>query len=376
MARRMRVADDAAVLALADGSVWHGRAVGAAGTAVGELVFNTAMSGYEEVLTDPSYNGQIVTFTHPHLGNTGINGEDAESANARAAGVVAREIAQTPSSWRSRQSLPDWLRESGVVGIDGVDTRALTRRLRDGGAQAACIIAGADAIPAAACKVARGHPGLVGADLACLVSTARPHRLRAADGAGDKRPRRLVLVYDYGVKRSILQQLRACGCDLQVVPADWPLARAMECAPQGVVLSNGPGDPAACDYAIATAREILRLKVPVLGICLGHQILGLACGARMEKMKFGHHGANHPVRCLQSGQVFITSQNHGFAIADDELPDDLQITHRSLFDDSIQGLAHRRLPMWGLQGHPEAGPGPWDARSLIADFVDRLAEAA
>lgn len=374
-----------AVLALADGSVFHGESVGVPGRTEGEVVFNTAMSGYQEILTDPSYHSQIITFTTPHIGNVGVNPGDRESVRIHAAGLVVRELSERPSSWRSRAGLGDWLAEQGKVGIAGVDTRALTAVLRSKGALNGAIVAADEPTVApdvsAALELARGFRGIEGADLASLVSTPTPYAWQegrwelsvdAASTPGSDRWH--VVVYDFGVKHNILRMLADRGCRVTVVPSAMPLESVTALGPNGVFLSNGPGDPAACGQAIATTRAALAAQIPVFGVCLGHQILALACGADTEKMKFGHHGANHPVQELATGRVFISSQNHGFAVADKALPAGLTITHRSLFDGSIQGLRCTDAPAFGFQGHPEASPGPHDLGALFDRFVALMAE--
>ncbi|MCZ7563903.1 MAG: glutamine-hydrolyzing carbamoyl-phosphate synthase small subunit [Burkholderiales bacterium] len=363
-----------AVLALADGTVFRGGSVGAPGVAVGEVVFNTAMTGYQEILTDPSYCGQIVTLTYPHIGNTGVNAEDEEAARPFAAGLVVRDVPPRASSWRAERSLAEFLEAHGVVSIAGIDTRRLTRTLREQGAQNGCILAGGDAEEAVA--RARAHPSMTGRDLARVVTTRAPYewraggwRLGAAPGALPE-PRFHVAAYDYGVKRNILRMLADRGCRVTVFPAQTSAREVLACRPDGVFLSNGPGDPEPCDYAIRAIREILdATRIPVFGICLGHQLMGLASGARTVKMKFGHHGANHPVKDLDTGQVAITSQNHGFAVDPDSLPPTLRPTHVSLFDGSLQGFAHIDRPAFCFQGHPEASPGPRDIGYLFDRFV-------
>jgi carbamoyl-phosphate synthase small subunit len=367
-----------ALLALADGAVFHGKGIGATGGTVGEVVFNTSMSGYQEILTDPSYCRQIVTLTYPHIGNTGINGEDIEAAHVHAAGLVIRDLPILPSNFRMTQRLDDWLRGEGVVAIAGIDTRRLTRVLREKGAQAGCIVtasAGERLDADAAIAQARGFPGLAGMDLAKVVSvreaygwTENEWRLGAGYGQ-QSAPRRHVVAYDFGVKRNILRMLASRGCRLTVVPAQTPAKDVLALQPDGVFLSNGPGDPEPCDYAIAAIREILAARVPTFGICLGHQLLALASGARTLKMKFGHHGANHPVKDLDTGQVLITSQNHGFAVDPASMPETLRITHASLFDGSNQGIARTDVPAFSFQGHPEASPGPHDVAYLFDRFV-------
>jgi carbamoyl-phosphate synthase small subunit len=373
-----------ALLALADGTVFHGASIGAAGLSAGEVVFNTAITGYQEILTDPSYSRQIVTLTYPHIGNTGINDEDIESARVHAAGLVVRDAPARLSNWRSRRSLSDYLRDEGIVAIAGIDTRQLTRILRDRGAQSACLMAGSrpgeqmDAEPALA--AARGFPGLAGMDLAKVVSTAHAYDWNETSwqlgvGYGARATERFrVIAYDFGVKRNILRLLADRGCAIRVVPAQTPASEVMALKPDGVFLSNGPGDPEPCDYAISAARTLIDAGLPVFGICLGHQIMGLASGARTIKMKFGHHGANHPVKDLDRGTVMITSQNHGFAVDPDSLPANLRITHVSLFDGSIQGLARTDRPAFCFQGHPEASPGPHDIGPLFDQFTALMAQ--
>ena len=369
-----------AVLVLADGTVFRGRSVGAHGLAAGEVVFNTAMTGYQEILTDPSYCRQIVTLTYPHIGNTGTNPEDDESARVYAAGLVVRDVPGEPSSWRATQHLPAYLAERGVVAIADLDTRRLTRILRERGAQNGCIMAGG-IDPERALAAARAFPGLAGMDLAKEVTTAAAYEWREgpwALGAGFARPaapRFHVVAYDYGIKRNILRLLAASGARITVVPAQTPAREVLRMKPEGVFLSNGPGDPEPCEYAIEAIGEILDgTRLPVFGICLGHQLMGLASGAKTRKMKFGHHGANHPVKDLESGQVVITSQNHGFAVDPATLPETLRATHVSLFDGSLQGLARTDRPAFCFQGHPEASPGPHDIRYLFERFA-RLMEA-
>ena len=368
-----------AILALEDGTVFHGVAIGASGWRVGEVVFNTAMTGYQEILTDPSYARQIVTLTYPHIGNTGVNPEDVESAQIQAAGLVVRNVPALASNWRMSEPLTDYLVRHDVVAIAEIDTRRLTRILRDRGAQRGCLWAGPEIDEQSAVAKARDFPGLEGMDLAREVTCRNPyvweqgdwHPAKGYGRAGDTRLR--VVVYDYGVKFNILRLLVERGCEVTVVPATTPAAEVLDRRPDGVMLSNGPGDPEPCDYAITAIREILAAGVPVFGICLGHQLLALACGARTVKMKFGHHGANHPVQDLETGQVLITSQNHGFAVDEATLPACLKATHRSLFDGSLQGIAHRDKPAFGFQGHPEASPGPHDVEALFDRFIDLMA---
>jgi carbamoyl-phosphate synthase small subunit len=363
-----------ALLALADGTVLRGESIGAPGVAVGEVVFNTAMTGYQEILTDPSYCRQIVTLTYPHIGNTGINPDDVESGRIHAAGLVIRELSLGPSSWRSRQTLPDYLRAQRVVGIAGVDTRRLTRILRDKGAQNGCLMAG-EIDAAAAIAQAREFPGLAGMDLAKVVTCTQGHEWdetewRLDQGYGRRAARRRhVVALDFGVKRNILRKLSTRDCAVTVMPAQTQAADVLDAKPDGIFLSNGPGDPEPCDYAIDCIRELLDTGIPVFGICLGHQLMGLAAGARTRKMKFGHHGANHPVQDLDSKRVLITSQNHGFEVAADTLPENVRVTHVSLFDGSLQGFAFKDRPAFCFQGHPEASPGPDDVDYLFDRFV-------
>ena len=367
-----------ALLALADGTVFHGKGIGAVGSTVGEVVFNTSMSGYQEILTDPSYCRQIVTLTYPHIGNTGINPEDIESPRVQAAGLVIRDLPILPSNFRMTQRLDDYLRAENVVAIAGLDTRKLTRVLREKGAQAGCIVTAAagQALDAeAAVAQARTFPGLAGMDLAKVVSASARYEWKQAEwalegGYRDRADGRFhVVAYDFGVKYNILRMLVERGCRLTVVPAQTPAAEVLALNPDGVFLSNGPGDPEPCDYAIAAIRELLAARVPTFGICLGHQLLALASGAKTMKMKFGHHGANHPVKDLDSGQVLITSQNHGFAVDPSTMPANLRVTHQSLFDGSNQGLARTDVPAFSFQGHPEASPGPHDVAYLFDRFI-------
>jgi carbamoyl-phosphate synthase small subunit len=364
-----------AVLALADGTIFRGQSIGAKGNTTGEVVFNTALTGYQEILTDPSYARQIVTLTCPHIGNTGTTPEDLESAQIYAAGLIIRDLPILPSNWRLNESLPEFLERGRVVAIAGIDTRKLTRVLREKGAQAGCIMTGEQVDQVAAVKAARKFPGLKGMDLAKVVSTKRtfqwnegtvwPDNLRAPIRAHQ---RLHVVAYDFGIKRNILRLLADFGCRVTVVPAQTPADEALGLGPDGIFLSNGPGDPQPCDYAIAASHKFLETDLPVFGICLGHQILGLAAGAQTLKMKFGHHGANHPVQDLDSGRVFITSQNHGFAVDEATLPENVRATHRSLFDGSLQGLAFKDKPVFSFQGHPEASPGPHDLKPLFERF--------
>jgi carbamoyl-phosphate synthase small subunit len=366
-----------ALLALADGSVFRGQSIGSEGLSVGEVVFNTAITGYQEILTDPSYCRQIVTLTYPHIGNTGTNREDNESAQVFATGLVIRDLPALASSWRSEQPLPQFLRERNVVAIADIDTRKLTRILRERGAQSGAVMAGA-IDERRALEAARGFPGLAGMDLAKVVSTREPYEWGEGGwrlGGGYAKPestRFHIAAYDYGIKRNILRMLAERGCRITVLPAQAPARDALALRPDGVFLSNGPGDPEPCDYAIRAIREIIDRGIPTFGICLGHQLMGLASGAKTVKMKFGHHGANHPVKDLDSGAVAITSQNHGFAVDPATLPPNLRATHLSLFDGSLQGLARTDRPAFCFQGHPEASPGPHDIGYLFDRFADMM----
>ena len=368
-----------ALLALADGSVFRGVSIGIDGSTVGEVVFNTAMTGYQEILTDPSYREQIVTLTYPHVGNVGSNDEDAESEKVQLSGLILREVPRPASSWRSREGFSEYLARQKVVAIAGIDTRRLTRLLRDKGAQDGCIMAGAEASEREALRLARAFPGLKGMDLAKVVSARQPYvwdrgSWDLESNAEVPRPNggRHVVVYDYGIKRNILRMLADRDCRVTVVPAQTPAAEVLALKPDGVMLSNGPGDPEPCTYAIEAAREFMARKLPLFGICLGHQILGLAVGGRTSKMKFGHHGANHPVQDLESGRVLITSQNHGFQVDEASLPANVAVTHRSLFDGSNQGLRVLDAPAFSFQGHPEASPGPHDVSYLFDRFVEMM----
>ena len=362
-----------AILVLADGTVFRGYAIGASGVASGEVVFNTAMTGYQEILTDPSYCRQIVTLTYPHIGNVGCNEEDFESRANYAAGLVIRDLPLRAENWRLQDTLPDYLKKHGVVAIAGIDTRKLTRILREKGAQASCILAG-EVNESKALAEARAFPGLAGMDLAKVVTVASHYDWNEAEWTlkgyqPAPAPKYHVVAYDFGVKRNILRMLASRGCKVTVVPAQTPAAEVLECNPDGVFLSNGPGDPEPCDYAIVAIQEVLVRKVPVFGICLGHQLLALASGAKTVKMKFGHHGANHPVKDLDTQQVLITSQNHGFAVDAETLPANLRVTHVSLFDGSLQGVARTDVPAFSFQGHPEASPGPHDVAYLFDRFI-------
>ncbi len=368
-----------AALVLADGTVFRGISIGKQGQSVGEVVFNTAMTGYQEILSDPSYCRQIVTLTYPHIGHTGVNAADMESASAQCAGLVIRDLPVGVSSWRHEQDLDDFLEQQGVVGIAGIDTRRLTRILREQGAQNACLVAG-DIDIEEALAAAQAFPGLSGMDLARVVSTEITYEWD--EGSWDldhAAPRAVVqdeyrvVAYDFGVKRNILRLLADRGCQVTVVPARTPAKDVLAMQPDGVFLSNGPGDPLACKYAIAAVQELLDARMPLFGICLGFQILALASGARTEKMKFGHHGANHPVKDLATERVIITSQNHGFAVSEHGLPDTLQVTHRSLFDNTLQGIERIDRPAFAFQGHPEASPGPHDAQPLFERFMALMA---
>jgi carbamoyl-phosphate synthase small subunit len=363
-----------AILALADGTVFRGIGIGAMGSSVGEVVFNTAMTGYQEILTDPSYCRQIVTLTYPHIGNTGVNREDCESSKVHAAGLVIRDLPLRVSNFRSEQTLSDHLKAENIVAIVGIDTRKLTRILREKGAQNGCLASG-EIDEEKSVAAARRFPGLAGMDLAKVVSVDKPYAWAEGEwqlGKGYVTPeasRFHVVAYDYGVKRNILRMLASRGCRITVLPAQASAAEALALNPDGVFLSNGPGDPEPCDYAIAAIREILARGIPTFGICLGHQLMGLASGARTAKMKFGHHGANHPVKDLDTGQVLITSQNHGFAVDATTLPANLRVTHVSLFDGSLQGMERTDVPAFCFQGHPEASPGPHDVAYLFDRFI-------
>ncbi|NUU01032.1 glutamine-hydrolyzing carbamoyl-phosphate synthase small subunit [Herbaspirillum robiniae] len=367
-----------AILALADGSVFQGFSIGAAGNTTGEVVFNTAMTGYQEILTDPSYSRQIVTLTYPHIGNTGVNREDVEASQIHAAGLIIKDLPRLLSNFRSQQSLSDYLKESNIVSIAGIDTRKLTRILREKGAQNGAIVAGEADIAAATAKaleLARAFPGLAGMDLAKVVSTKKAYNWTETEwqlgrGYGQQiTPKFHVVAFDYGVKFNILRMLAQRGCKVTVLPAQATAAEALALNPDGIFLSNGPGDPEPCDYAIAASKELIERGIPTFGICLGHQIMALASGAKTLKMKFGHHGANHPVQDLDSKQVMITSQNHGFAVDQATLPANCRVTHVSLFDGSLQGFERTDKPAFCFQGHPEASPGPHDIAPLFDKFV-------
>ncbi|MBW5286094.1 glutamine-hydrolyzing carbamoyl-phosphate synthase small subunit [Burkholderia gladioli] len=369
-----------ALLALADGTVFRGYSIGAAGHTIGEVVFNTAITGYQEILTDPSYARQIVALTYPHIGNVGVNREDVEATKVHAAGLIIRDLPVLASNFRMDRTLGDYLRDEGVVAIAGIDTRKLTRVLRDKGAQNGCILAGSDD-EAKAVALARSFPGLAGMDLAKVVSTDKPFawkqsEWRLGSGYGEQSaPRFKVVAYDFGVKYNILRMLAERGCDVTVLPAQASAAEALALNPDGVFLSNGPGDPEPCDYAIAAAKEFIERGVPTFGICLGHQIMGLAVGAKTLKMKIGHHGANHPVKDLIDGRVVITSQNHGFAVDADSLPANARATHVSLFDGTLQGFELTDKPAFCFQGHPEASPGPHDIGYLFDRFTSLMETA-
>ncbi|MCU7946244.1 MAG: glutamine-hydrolyzing carbamoyl-phosphate synthase small subunit [Candidatus Thiodiazotropha sp. (ex Cardiolucina cf. quadrata)] len=375
-----------AVLVLEDGSQFRGEAIGAEGQTVGEVVFNTAMTGYQEILTDPSYRQQIVTLTYPHIGNTGINQEDEESGHIHAAGLVIRDLPLITSNWRSEESLESYLQRNGIIAIAGIDTRKLTRILREKGAQNGCILAGDGLDEQAALKMAQGFPGLKGMDLAKEVTTSIPYEwaqgswsleggLPEAEHPVDEKLPYHVVAYDYGVKRNILRMLTDRGCRITVVPAQMPADEVLAMQPDGVFLSNGPGDPEPCNYAIESIAQIVDTGLPVFGICLGHQLLALASGARTVKMKFGHHGANHPVQDLANGTVMISSQNHGFAVDEASLPDQLTAIHRSLFDGTLQGIHRTDKPAFSFQGHPEASPGPHDVAPVFDHFIELIKSA-
>jgi carbamoyl-phosphate synthase small subunit len=366
-------------LALEDGTVFNGRSIGAKGNTTGEVVFNTAMTGYQEILTDPSYCRQIVTLTYPHIGNTGVNPEDLESAAVYAAGLVIRDLPALHSCWRASESLESFLQRGKVVAIADIDTRKLTRILREKGALAGCIMTGEKADASAAVHAARKFPGLKGMDLAKVVTTKRIYQWNegtnwALERGPKPRPgqRVHVVAYDYGVKRNILRCLADQGCRITVVPAQTPAEKVLAMNPEGIFLSNGPGDPQPCTYAIEAIRELLETDIPIFGICLGHQLLALAGGAQTVKMKFGHHGANHPVLELASGRVLISSQNHGFSVDEATLGDNVRVTHKSLFDGSLQGIERTDRPAFSFQGHPEASPGPHDVRGLFARFIELI----
>ncbi len=373
----------AALLVLEDGTLFRGYSIGADGQTVGEVVFNTAITGYQEILTDPSYSRQIVTLTYPHIGNTGINDEDEESTSIHAAGLIIRDLPLLVSNWRSQKSLDQYLSENGIVAISDIDTRKLTRILREKGAQSGCLIAGDDINEAAALAAAQGFPGLKGMDLAKEVTTANSYEwtqgsweleqgLPQAHAFSAEELPHHVVAYDYGIKRNILRMLVDRGCRVTVVPAQTPASEVLALQPDGIFLSNGPGDPEPCDYAIEAIQQVVDSAIPVFGICLGHQLLSLASGAQTVKMKFGHHGANHPVQDLNNKMVMISSQNHGFAVDETSLPENLEATHRSLFDDSLQGIYRTDKPAFGFQGHPEASPGPHDVAPVFDHFIELM----
>ena len=362
---------------MADGSLFWGQAFGATGEAVGEVIFNTSITGYQEIITDPSYARQIVTLTHPHIGNVGVNSGDVESSGIHASGMIIRTLPRQVSNWRAESTISDFLGERGVIGIQQIDTRMLTRLIRTKGAQDGCILTGSDLDSDYAVAQARAFEGLKGMDLAKVVTTHEPygwseglHELGYGNGASRDENRKFsVIAYDYGVKQNILRMLVDHGCDVTVVPAQTPAEALMSESVDGVFLSNGPGDPEPCTYAIRAIQEFMKRRIPIFGICLGHQLLALASGGKTQKMKFGHHGANHPVKDLENGEILITSQNHGFTVSDDGLPEHLKVTHRSLFDGTIQGLEHVEYPAFSFQGHPEASPGPREAGSLFQKFI-------
>ncbi|MCM0613286.1 glutamine-hydrolyzing carbamoyl-phosphate synthase small subunit [Marinobacter sediminum] len=364
-----------AILALADGSLFYGTAIGADGETSGEVVFNTAMTGYQEILTDPSYSRQIVTLTYPHIGNTGVNEEDVESDRIHAAGLIIRDLPLTASNWRSKGTLDDYLRSNNIVGIADIDTRRLTRILRDKGSQNGAVVAGENATAERALELAKAFPGLKGMDLAKEVTSEKKWSWSQSewtlnDGYGEAgEPQFKVVAWDYGVKLNILRMLVSRGCEITVVPAQTPASEVLAMNPDGIFLSNGPGDPEPCDYAIKAIQEVLETEIPVFGICLGHQLLALASGAKSMKMGHGHHGANHPVQDLDKGTVMITSQNHGFAVDEATLPANLEATHKSLFDGTLQGIRRTDKPAYSFQGHPEASPGPHDVAPLFDEFI-------
>jgi len=372
-----------ALLALEDGSLFHGLSIGIDGQTTGEVVFNTALTGYQEILTDPSYCQQIVTLTYPHIGNVGTNDDDEESSHIVASGLVVRDVPLLASNWRSQKSLEEYLRDNKVVGISDIDTRRLTRILREKGAQGGCIVAGDNINTEEAIAAAKGFPGLKGMDLAKDVTTSTPYEwaqgtwtlaggMPEAPHPIDEKLPYHVVAYDYGVKRNILRMLVDRGCQVTVVPAQLGADEVLAMKPDGLFLSNGPGDPEPCDYAIAAIKQLTQSGIPIFGICLGHQLLSLASGAKSKKMKFGHHGANHPVQDLETGEVMITSQNHGFSVDEASLPVNLQATHRSLFDGSLQGVQRTDIPAFSFQGHPEASPGPHDVAPLFDHFIDLI----
>lgn len=369
-----------ALLALEDGSLFWGQSIGISGQSTGEVVFNTSMTGYQEILTDPSYSQQMVTLTYPHIGNTGTNSEDVESRQVFCNGLIIRNLPRLANNWRNTQNLSDYLIENKVVSIADIDTRRLTRILREKGAQSGCLVAGENIDPEKAVEAAKAFPGLKGMDLAKQVTTDTPYSWQQSvwslkDGYKEQSEKRFkVVAYDFGVKHNILRILVDKGCELVVVPAETDVNEVLAENPDGVFLSNGPGDPEPCDYAINAIKVLLENKIPVFGICLGHQLLALASGAKTEKMKFGHHGANHPVQDLKTRKVMITSQNHGFAVSENDLPEHISVTHRSLFDGTIQGMERTDCPAFSFQGHPEASPGPRDVEPLFNYFIDLMAQ--
>ena len=364
---------DKAVLALADGSTFLGRSIGAKGEVNGEVVFNTAMTGYQEILTDPSYARQIVTLTYPHIGNTGINSEDVESDQIWTSGLVIKNLPVSASSWRKNNGLEEYLIVNNTVGISNIDTRRLTSLIRRKGAQSGAILAGNSISEDKAVSLAKEFPGLSGLDLAQQVSTKEAYKWEEGEwGQKQDKKQFKVVALDFGIKKNILRILFQRGCEVTVLPAKTSYEEILKLKPDGVFLSNGPGDPEPCTYAILTIKELLKNKIPIFGICLGHQLLSIALGGKTEKMKFGHHGANHPVKDLNTHRVFITSQNHGFTVKENSLPDEVHITHRSLFDDTIQGISHSTLSAFSFQGHPEASPGPQDMSSLFNTFLDNM----
>ncbi len=376
--------DKSALLVLEDGTSFYGKSIGAEGQTVGEVVFNTSLTGYQEILTDPSYCRQIVTLTYPHIGNVGVNEEDEESGSVVASGLIIRDLPMVASNWRTQGTLGEYLKKNNVVGIADIDTRKLTRILREKGAQNGCIIAGADLDEAVALAAAKGFPGLKGMDLAKEVTTQESFEWNQGSwtlSGGLPEPKAAadlpyhVVAYDYGVKRNILRMLVDRGCRLTVVPAQTPAEDVLAMNPDGVFLSNGPGDPEPCTYAIEAIQKILEKGIPTFGICLGHQLLALASGAKTVKMKFGHHGGNHPVEEIETKRVMITSQNHGFAADEETLPANLKATHRSLFDGSLQGIHRTDVPAFSFQGHPEASPGPHDAAPLFDHFIELIQAA-
>ncbi len=370
-----------AVLALQDGTVFRGRSIGAPGQSIGEVVFNTAMTGYQEILTDPSYARQLVTLTYPHIGNTGCNDQDDESDGVKAAGLIVRDYPLLASSWRMQETLADFLQRQGTVAIADIDTRKLTRILREQGNQHGAIVCGPDATAEAALELANSFPGMIGLDLAREVSCSKSYPWEQgvwdldSQQWGECSGQFHVVAYDFGIKRNILRLLASHGCRVTVVPATTSASEVIALQPDGVFLSNGPGDPEPCDYAIEAIRILLKTGLPIFGICLGHQLLALAVGGKTVKMKFGHHGANHPVQDLTTGQVLITSQNHGFAVDESSLPERIETTHRSLFDNTLQGMRFKDAPVFSFQGHPEAGPGPQDITGLFDGFVQSMVEA-